>query len=218
MATVKDSLNTANPQNLADNLRSVALGDMMRAETTHLRAQAPAVNSSNLSSLKAVALPDDAKASYILRAYARAGSAGTGEMSVQSFGTTPTSGQIAVAPNGDIVTLGSDAITNLDVVYVPEKVDIVTLTGTVTSNAFAIPSSYTVVSLHSATANTGTVTGAEVILTPSGSAATTGTCRLDVAKANVKFYSGDAVTNCTVTLGVVKAVDSNAVLESAANL
>ncbi len=143
-------LQQANPNTIADQLRALGLGFLVRQLRTALRRQNPnAVAAGVLSpwdvaTVQAILLPDDAKAQSISRAYARAGAAGTGEMTVAAVNATPTTGQVAVSPAGNIVFLGSDAITDVDVDYEVVIGDIVELTVPVVSGTgvLTIPTAY----------------------------------------------------------------------------
>lgn len=213
--SLKSELDKASPQFLSDAFRIVKLGSVVRALHTSLRKKTPAASAVQLGTLQSLVLADDAKAMTISRAYARVATAGTGELTVVSYGTTPTTGQIAVAPNGDIVTLAADAITSLDVVYHPEKYDIVELTLPVTSNALALPPVVTTpgaILLLEAEALVGTTIGLKIVLVPSASAAATGQARFDLAKLNVKFAPADAVTSARVKLAISSAADLDALL------
>ena len=228
--TLRQSLDRADPNTLADAARTMSLGSMLRAMPVALRAQNPntaASNGSQLATLQTISLPQDAKAHSIFRATARAGTAAAGELTVAAFGATPTTTQVAVAPNGDIVFLATDAYTNVDIVYLPERGDVFgsgqTLPGTsaaavasqtmqapfaqvtlpVSSNVLTLPSSITgfqVVLLMACVANTGTSTGTKIILVPGAGAPAAGQCRLNLAKTTVTFAAADAVTNATVDL------------------
>jgi hypothetical protein len=216
--TLKDVLDGASPGSLPEVARALKLGSFLRAMPTFLRHKTPAADPSQLSTILSLNRPHDARAASIFRAKARAGTSATAtELAVQAYGATPTTGQIAVAPNGDIALLGTDAWTDVDVEYQPTYGDVVALTLPVVTNAMAIPAALTargVIYLLDATSNVGTLTGAMKILVPSASTAATGQARLDLAAANVKFASADAVTNATVHLLVAAAVDIDALLES----
>ena len=199
MKTYKDSLNAANPNNLADLLREFDLGDFLRAMPTQLHAQAPAADASNLSTVRVVKLPDDAKACTVLRATGKAGSV-TGEFAPQAFGTTPATTQVAVTPCGDIAFIGTDAPTNVDLAYVPERGEVMEFTLDVASHVLTIPSPYAsrVKLLLEAEATTGTTLGKKVILIPGSSAPSATQARLNVAKTTVTFATADAVTKARV--------------------
>lgn len=212
--SLKNVLNMANPNQLADIFRQLGLGDILRSETTTLRKKAPVASSYQLNTLQAFVLPDDAKARVISRAYARAGGVTLGELAVQTYGTTPTTGQIAVAPNGDIVVLASDAWTSVDIVYAPEKCDPVEIVVPVASNVATLPAQVTtpgVVMLCEAEVLAGTSLGAKIVLVP-GSSPSAGQCRLNLAKTQVAFNSGDAVTSVRLKLQVCSAIDVDALL------
>ena len=223
------------PQALPDMLNKISFGDFLRASKTYLRRKAPLVGATNgsnanqLTTLQVIPTGDDAKAATILRAYAISTSAaGTlGELAVQAFGATPADGQIAVAPNGDIVVLAASAYTSVDVVYEPEKQDVVEMLLPVVAatGVCALPTTNAaiargVISLLEAEILTtsGAVTPAKKhILVPAAGAPATLQARLDVAKANVQFNQAtDLPTGFVrVKLGVVPSVDVDALLESA---
>lgn len=218
--TLKDAVNSGNPNVLADQFRLLELGSMFKALPTFLRKKVPAASASSLATLLAVALPSDGKATTVIRATSKAGAV-TGELALVAYGVTPATGEIAVGPNGDIVTLAADAITDLDVTYMPEKCDVVDLTLPVVSNVLTIPATFTskgVVLLMEATADAGTATGAKIVLVPGAGAPAAGQARLNIAKSTVTFAVADAVTSATVKLGVTSAADVAALLSATATI
>lgn len=219
--TQRAALNTANQSTLCDQLRLVEFGSLLQGQLPqvrrHLNPDELGADDYNLSTLDIIKLPDTGKASSITRATVRAGGV-TGELAAQAYGATPTTGQIAVTPCGDIAVVATDAITNMDVTYIPERGDVVDAVFPVASNAIALPASITdrgVVLLLEAESLEGTLTDKLVVLTPSGSAASTGQARLDLAKAVVKFASADAVTRARVKLLVAAQQDLCSLLEAA---
>lgn len=217
--SLKNQMNLASPGVLADMLRAIAIGSVVRALPTTLRNKSPNAAPADPyvhSTLQALALPDDAKANNIFRAFARSAAGGGAtplELAVQSYGTTPSTGQVAVAPNGDIVFLASDAWTSVDVVYLPEKCDVVELTLAVATNACTLPTALgPYVILMEAEGLVGTTTGKKEVLVPSASTASAGTARMDLAHAVVKFNGTDAITSARVKLGVVSAIDVDELL------
>lgn len=212
--SLKNLINQGDPNHLGDQFRALALGDVIRASPTFLRKKAPVANAGVLATLLALVLPDDAKGLSIFRATARAGTV-TGELTPVAYGVTPTTGQIAVAPNGDIVTLAADAITDLDCFYLPEKYDLYELTLPVATHVATIPAAFTakgVSLLLEAIALAGTATGKKIILAPGAGAPAAGQARLNVAKSTVTFAAADAVTSCTIKFAVACAVDADALL------
>lgn len=213
----KNNIDNGNPNVLADQMRDIKLGSTLRSYPTSLRNKVPVADSHSLATLLAIVLPDDAKAAFIYRATARTGTV-TGELTVEPYGTTPSTGQIAVGPNGDIVTLAADAITNLDVEYLPERYDIYEFTGLpVASNVLTIPVAYSgapkgVVLLLEANALVGTAPGLKIPLVPGSGAPSAGQARLNIAKTTVTFASADAITSATVKLAIVAGLDLDAYL------
>jgi hypothetical protein len=216
--TKKDQLNNANANELASYLQEFQLGDFLRSLPVPRRRQVPAVDSYSLSTLTVVKLPDDAKAATVIRATGLTGTV-TGEFAAQAFGATPTTGQVAVTPSGDIAFLGTDAVTLADVTYQPERGDVYEAVLPVVSNAISLtgtPAEGRAVLLMEAESLAGTSVGKKVVQTPSGSAASAASARLDLAKANVKFASGEA-TSARVKLLLTSKVDLDAKFRDTAN-
>jgi hypothetical protein len=183
-----------------------------------LNPDAAGASSYNISTVDVIQLPDGGPASVVLRATVRAGGV-TGELAAQAFGTTPTTGQIAVAPNGDIVVLATDAITDMDVVYVPERGDVVEAVFPVVSNVLTIPPALVskgVILLLEAESVEGDLKAKLRVLVPGGSPTTGQVALTSVAKATVTFAAADAVTRARVKLLVTAAEDLHTILETAA--
>lgn len=216
--SLKSELDKASPQFLADACRILKIGSVVRAARTTLRNKVPAASTVQLATLQSLVMADDAKASTIARAYARTGTGTAGELTTVAYGVTPAAGQIAVAPNGDIVTLAADAWTNLDVVYHPEKYDIAELILPVTANVLTLPAAVTtpgVVMLLETEALVGTVLGLKIVLIPGAGAPATGQARLNIAKTTVTFAGADAVTNARVKIAISSATDVDVLLTAA---
>jgi len=213
--SLKSTLDNANPNTLPDKFRTIKVGSVLRAGTTFLRKKTPVASSYSLATLLALVLPDDAKAHNIHRAYARTATAGQGELAVVAYGTTPATGQIAVGPNGDIVTLAADAITSVDVVYQPEKQDIQETTLAVAANVLTLPSQFTgqgVINLLEVEATIGTSVGKKIVLVPGAGAPAAGQARLNLDKSTVTFAAADAVTQARVKFSTVPTTDVDALL------
>jgi hypothetical protein len=212
------ALQRANLQTLAPAFQKMGLGQFIRSMPTHLYAQAPAAAGADpwaTAAAQSLYLPDDAKAETILTAYGRAGSGTVGPLTVvATTNSAPTAGNVMISPNGDLLFAAADAWTSVDVFYVPAKSDTYIETLSVASNAAVIPTALTALILKEAQSTVGTRTGNLVVLTP-GSTPSTGQCCLNAAKTQVIFASADAVTQCQVKLGVVPAIDVNALLEAA---
>lgn len=217
---LKDAVNRANPQAVADELRKLEFGTVLRAQVPQcLYKAAPAASSAQLATLQAFVLPNNGKAVTILSAYGRAGGVTSGYLTIKDNGVTPGSGEIAVAPNGDIVVLAADAWTNVDIVYIPQMGEEITISLPVVSNDLTIPATYVsqgVLKLVSATSTAGTLTGALIVLADSASAPATTKALLDLGHAKVKFAVADAVTAATVVLSLAPASGGTAVLLDAA--
>jgi len=221
MANIKEKAALAGATNntLPEHLKTIGFASVMRGQINQVvRKKDPAASSySPGATVEAVVLADDAKATSILRAYSRAGTV-TGALTVVAPGTTPATTEISIQPNGDIMVLAADAITSLDITFVPERGDVDELPNwPVASNAIVLPARITTpgaVLLLEAESLEGTLTGKLRVLAPSASAAATGEARLNLAKTSVKFAPADAVTKARVKLLVCAADDLDTILES----
>jgi hypothetical protein len=218
----RERVNNATANGIATKLQVAKMGDILRCMDVRKYGLVPAASPYNLATLLSVVLSDFAKASTIRRAYARAATAGTGELTIVAFGTTPTSGQIAVAPNGDIVTLAADAITLLDLEYNPRKHDTKEISLPVTSGGVltlpAVDSTAGITEIFEAEVLTGSAAGKKIVLVPGSGGGSAGQCKLNVAKTTVTFGDAGASVNsyARVKYGVAPATDLDALLESTA--
>lgn len=205
MTTIRDQFNRANPNDLPDLFRRVLLGDLLGGQIPQaIRRRAPAALAYVDSTLHAIQLPGHAKGASILRATVIAGGV-TAEFAPQTYGTTPGSGQCAVAPNGDLVFLAADAVTSVDVTYVPERGEEIELTLPVVAatGVLTIPAAYVsrgVLLLSEAESLVGTLVQKMEVLVPTSSAPATTNARLSIAKDKVYFAVADAVTSARVKL------------------
>lgn len=201
----RKDLNKADPNTLADQARTLLMGDLflgqMNQTKRKLNPTALGVGSYTLATLHALQVPDRSRAAVVHRATVRAGGV-TGELTPVAYGATPTTGQIAVAPNGDVVVLAADAITDMDLVYTPERGEIVNVTFPVVSNVLTFPTSGIwargISLLLEAEAITGTSTGKKIVLVPGNGATAAGNAKLNIAKGTVIFNGTDAVTRARV--------------------
>jgi len=221
--SLKSRMDGAQPNTIADAFRIVQIGSVLRALLTSLRKKNPVAAGASpydLATLHVVQLPDDAKAHSISRAYVRAGGV-TGELAVVAPGVTPTTGQCAVTPAGNLAFLAADAITNVDAVYQPEKYDAFEATLTVTANVLTLPPGLVargVVSLMEAEGTLGTAAGKKIVLVPGAGAPAAGQARLNIAKSTVTFAVADAITQARVKFAVASLTDVDALLEAASSV
>jgi hypothetical protein len=221
--SVREALNRADISVLADALRGTAFGDVLRGLPVYLRAVGvTATPKEQVSTLDAIVLPEDAKAAVLHRVTVRTATAAAGEFSIQAYGATPTTTQVAIGPNGDIVFLHTDAVTSVDVVYTPQKGDVLgnqansrlgitSLVLSVATGIATIPAPYSgkAILLMQANATAGTVTGFKQILVPATAATAAGTAAL--SKDGTKVYCNnatDGVTSITVDLLVASGLVS----------
>ena len=165
-----------------------------------------------------IALPIDAKASRVSRAYARQtlGAGTIGELAPASNGAYPIDAQVGVAPNGDLIVLAASQYDNVDASYVPECGTVVELTNVqVVSNQMTLPEYCTneVALLAEVVAVAGSHIGPKAIAWP-GTAVAAGQAALDAAKNLVNFNATDAITSANVKLVIAAKVNLTDVLES----
>jgi hypothetical protein len=221
--SVREALNRADPNVLADMLRSIAFGDALRGMPVYLRGRTPvAAYPQQVSTLSAIQLPQDAKAAILHRVTVRTATAAAGEFTIVAYGTTPTTTQAAIAPNGDIVFLTSDAVTSVDVIYTPQKGDVLgnqansklgitSLTLAAPAGVATIPAPYSglAILLLQANATVATFTGQKQILVPATTNTATLTAALSKDGTKVYFNSAtDVVTQCQVDLLVASGLVS----------
>lgn len=229
------SLDRANPNNLADLLRSIGFGSAMIGQLPqcYRKANLAVAEASSLATLGILKLPDNGKAASITTAYARAGGTTLGPLTIVGVGVTPTTTQIAITPSGDIACLLSDAYTSVDIDFIPERGDgnaidrngeINSSNGNVfpvVSNVLTLPSALTARGVIIATeieALTATTTGRKVVLAPGAGTPSAGQARLNLAKTTITFAAGDAVTRARVKLLLCADKDVAVVLTAAATL
>lgn len=229
--SLKAALNRAQLQSIATIFEFIAIGDQLRALNTTLRAKAPLGAGAAAQYPYTIqagagtwALPDDAKAVVGISAYARAG---TGTLGVLTYdgveATAPAAGHWAISPSGDVVFNSTDAWTSVDVVYTPQKQDVVELVGIGVTSGTGVctlpttqngvsPPNY--VSMLEAEALAGTTTGKKVVGLPVAAAPSTGLAALNTNKLSVFFATADAVTSARLKLGVASKIDIDALLEA----
>lgn len=223
--TVLNRLNTALLGWLSTGLQLIAFGQVLRSMRTFLRGKTvdatinPYVFPTNVNSLT---LPESAKCHTIKSVYARAGTGTLGLLTIDhglhdAVNTAPAAGHCSVSPNGELIFASADAWTKLDIVYEPEKYDVIEYVGPVAANVMALPAWITakgVIFMIEAESLVGTLTGKLIVQVPTDAAPATTKANLKLAKDNVNFAVADAVTSARVKLAVASAVDVDAVLEA----
>jgi hypothetical protein len=182
--TLKDVLNRANPNTLADAARAGKLGSMLGL----LAAFKKGAVSSNI-----MTLAEGQKALVGLIAYVTAGSV-TGVMTFVPG--TPATTQFTVNKDGNIQFFATDAVTAAEVSYIPMEGDIIEEDALVVSNTFTPAGGRTARLILSATATAGASTGAK---TTAARAAAPSAGQVAVTAAGLIAFNGtDAVTRATV--------------------
>ena len=217
MSNIKDSLNRANASVIADAMRALQFGAVLRALAYFMFGKAGVLGYAYTGTAwHTIVLPDDAKAAKVNSVYARAGGATLGALAL-SADNTPGTGEYYVTPTGDITLLAADAWTALDISVTPYPGDIFELTLPVAANTATLPTALTakgVILLTECEVLTGGTTGKNVVDVP-GTAPAVTHAALNLAKTTVIFNAGDAVTSVRVKLLVAPAVNMDLVLQSA---
>jgi len=227
--TGRAALDRANANTVLDALRSLSLGSLLSSQLVQQRRmQVPATNAHVVSTYNTIALPANAKANSIVSAYVRkvSGGAVLGALTPATYaaGSNPATGEISIAPNGDIAVLASDAATLIDVSYTAIRGDVIELFLPVVTGVCTIPASYVsqgVIRLVEAEILKGTAAsvGKVVILAESDALPATKTACLKVARDVVNFNNAtDAVTRARVKLVLAPKEDLCTILEAQSNI
>jgi hypothetical protein len=214
----QQSINRSDLNTLADTLRAMKFGDILRALPTTLRKSGTEPSPFVASSVRVLTKQSDfAPAAAVFSVFAREGLGIPGQLS-QATSYPPATREYAIAPNGKIVTWSDDAWTDLDVIYIPEKGDIAEFDSAVdpSTGILTLPSNIMtigVVMLLEVTATAGTVTGNKIILSP-GAVPGPGNVSMNFDKKWIQFAPADQVTSAHIKLLVASSVDVSAMLDS----
>lgn len=181
--TLRAVLNESNANKSPAADHQVLVGDAL--------AIAPAFITGTVSG-NVLLLPQNAKAGQVLRCWARAGGS-TGNKQPAAAEATPGAGFCSVNQLGDIEFAAADAVTAVDVLYVPVEGTIVTEQVQVTASVGLFLNSKRVSQLLSVTVDTGIVLGAKVVA-DRASAPALGSASASAAGTGVTFNAGDVVT------------------------
>jgi hypothetical protein len=227
----KAALDTATPAQLPDIFRAIGLGHILRALPTMRRAVVPSlagVYPYAPVAAECIALPDDAKAAVVLTAYARAGTATAGGLTVIASPNTvvlanmnPATLNVLVGPTGDLLFHGADAWTSVDVLYIPAVYDVyeATITVVASTGIGLLPTGNgEVLFMLEAEALVGTTIGKKIVDPPLATAPATAHAGLDLAKLNAQFAVADAVTSARVKYAAASLIDVDAFLTATSNI
>ena len=229
--TRRSQFDQASPNVLPDLFRKMALGSFLQGQVVQKRCQVGtgatgsnrlAVSPYNNATALVLSLPDGGKASQVLRATVRSNAGGVvnGEYTPDAYANaTPATLHVGVGPNGNITTLGTDVIADADIIYIPERGDVIEtiLTCIPGTGVCALPPVITakgVILLEEAEVLAGTSVGKKMILIPLTAAPAAGYAQLDLPKANVRFAVADGATSVRVKLLVAPAEALTTVLEA----
>lgn len=190
MTTVRDILNNANPNSLAPAQQTLPLGDAIAIITRSVRA--PVVSNK-------VTLPSTGKAKAILSAYGIGGTSGYLTPLAVGSAATPSTGQISIDAQGNLVTASADALTAVLIEYLPVEGKVFTEQVVVASNVATLLGGRRAALLLSVNADAGTSAGAKTPVkrpaTPTAGQAAIG----GADDSTVVFASADAVTLATIS-------------------
>lgn len=205
--TVRDALNRANSSTIATHLQKVQLGTVVAGHVPQqISGAVPAAQTNELGTVLGLGLPYTSRASAVLRATVRSVGSGSvlGELTPVKHDVTPSTGEVAVSPSGDVVFLASDAATKVDVVYAPVAGEVVELTAPCPLGIMALPAwivARNPLLLLEATADVATIGGRKIILAPAAAVVVTTKAALAIDRSKVYFnYATDVVTYATVKL------------------
>jgi hypothetical protein len=202
--TVYDRMNAGNPNTMPAHKQALGgEGNLAAAGQMFLKNVDPAVNSYQLATVEALGLHETLPAASILSAYSVGGTT-LGQLTIMKKGVTPQTGEIAIAPNGDIVVLGADAITSVCVSYMPMIGEVVEFTAAVATGILTIPAAYTsqgVVYLLEAEGLAGALPVKKNVLEPAAALPATTKAALKHDRTQVLFnHATDALTSARVKL------------------
>lgn len=205
--TLRDALNRANSSTIATHLQRVQLGTVVAGHVPQqISGAVPAARTNELGTVLGLGLPYTSRASAVLRATVRSVGSGSvlGELTPVKHDVTPSTGEVAVSPSGDVVFLASDAATKVDVVYAPVAGEVVELTAPCPLGIMALPAwiiARNPLLLLEATADVATIGGRKIILAPAAAVVATTKAALAIDRSKVYFnYATDVVTYATVKL------------------
>lgn len=232
---VKGRIDAGDPNKLGDFDHLLKMGAILRSQINQvIRKKVPAADGAQLATLSGLGcVAKGAPAASILRAKAYTGGVTAKELAPQAYGATPATGQIAVAPNGELVVLAADAWTDVDVTYAPERGDVITLPELpVAAGILTLPTSVLdaagkrkailLLSANLTKVSAGVVTGPKIILIPAGTLGApalpaTTKAQLSLDGLIVQFNDAtDHGTAAIVSLLLVTADDLDTILESEA--
>lgn len=227
--SLKDVLDRANPNTLADACRTLKLGQTLQQDVKQtimgLDIHAEGVSPYDAATLDTIRLPDDCKACEILRAWSRVGGAGTGAQTVDAPDATPAvAGHIAVLPTGNIGVLTADACTALDIEFIPRRGDMLEVTLPVVANVLTLPAALTANGVWNlceaeATAITaGGLIGDHIVDAPGAGPPAAGHAMLNLAKTTVTFPAADLVVEARVKCLCGPATNLNTELQADSDL
>jgi hypothetical protein len=207
MTTMRDVLNAANPNTLADAARAVALGNVLAGQ--YRVVQAVPVSD-------AVILPNEMKIGTLVSVLARAGTGTPGPCTLDAVGATPAvASHVAATFSGDLVCLAADAWTSVEIVYQPVIGDVVSLVGArVTANVLAAVGCRKLISAIGYTA-----LGVPVALTQiTPGAVAAGQVAMSLSQEQINFAAADAIVSCDIVYVKAPTVELGAALDTDATI
>lgn len=189
MPTVREALNNANPNSVAHSLQLAGAGEALALLPRTIRAAVAAHK---------IVLPEKAKASRILSAYGMGTTSGYKTPLAAGSAVAPSTTEVTVNAQGDIVFASADAITSAVVTYLSVEGEVFEETVDVTSNAGQALGSRRVLVLLAATRTVGGSLGVSTIV-PRPGTPTAGQAAIAAADdSKVAFAGADTVTRATI--------------------
>jgi hypothetical protein len=230
--TRRSQFDACDPNLLPDLFRKMAFGSFLQGQAMQVRRQIGtgatgsnqlAVSNYTLATQAVLPLPDGGKCSIVQRCTVMTAGVVVGEFTCDVYGTAAAiTRHCGPAACGDLQFLAADAVTWADVIYVPERGDVIETylnvipgTGVCAIPAWLIAKG--IVLLEEAEVVTGTAMGAKMVLIPLTAAPAAGYAQLDLPKANVRFAVADVVSRVRVKVLVAPAEPLADVLEHASD-
>jgi len=218
---LQTQLNGVSPNVLADALRLLGFGDLVRSlPTTKMNMLPVAAPGEHAATLQRLPKSSASPVVSVGLVYARAGTGTLGPLTAAAY--PPAAGQYSLAPNGDIVVLAADAYTVVDAVWVPAACKLVEVPALpVAANVLTLPLAVRnagVLFLVSTTAEVAGAGGLKIVLAPGAAAPAATQARLNLAKTTVTFAGADAVTSASCVVAVKADADIDALLSALTTL
>lgn len=225
--SLKADMDRANANDLPDAFRIIKLGQTLMQDVKQTLRRynihvTSGVNVYDDPTLDALVLPDDCKAGRLLHARTYASGVAVQEYTLDANDTVPITLHAAIQPTGNIAVLAADAITSIDLEFMPARGDMLEVTLPAVAGVITLPVAFTTrgviyaCEVQATQIGAGGLLGTKQVLAPGAGAPAAGQCRLNLAKTTITFAGADLVQAARVKCYVAAASDLYALLQSSA--